>query len=219
MTLPVSNKTLRIALLLSALFSSPLMAADIQAGKQIVMSGNNKGATACQSCHGANGAGMAAANFPRLAGLNASYMTKQLQDFASGARSNPIMQPIAKALSTKEAEDVAAYYTAQKAPETAPKADAGVLEEGKRIVELGDWDNTIPACVKCHGPGARGVGVSFPALAGQHASYIESQLNAWKQGTRKGDPEQLMKGISDRLSMDQIKAVAAYLASMKPAAQ
>jgi cytochrome c553 len=218
MTIPVLNKMLKISLLLSALFSNQLMAADIQAGKQIVMSGNNKGATACQSCHGANGAGMAAANFPRLAGLNAGYMTKQLHDFANGARINPIMQPIARALSDKEAENVSAYYAAQKAPVTAMKVDEGVLKEGKRLVELGDWDKTIPACVKCHGPGARGVGKDFPALAGQHASYIEAQLNAWKKGTRKGDPEQLMKGIADRLSMDQIKAVADYLASMNPTA-
>jgi cytochrome c553 len=218
MSIPVLNTTLLIALLLSTLFSGPLLAADAQAGRQIVMSGNNKGATACQSCHGADGAGMAAANFPRLAGLNAGYMTKQLHDFATGARINPIMQPIAKALSDKEAENVSAYYAAQKAPVTAMKVDEGVLKEGKRLVELGDWDKTIPACVKCHGPGARGVGKDFPALAGQHASYIEAQLNAWKKGTRKGDPEQLMKGIADRLSMDQIKAVADYLASMNPTA-
>lgn len=218
MSLPVSNKTLILALLLSALFSGPLMATEIEAGKQIVMNGNNKGATACQSCHGADGAGMAAANFPRLAGLNAGYLSKQLHDFTNGTRTNPIMQPIVKALSVKEAQDVAAYYAAQQAPHTAPNVDAGVLEEGKKLVELGDWDKTVPACIKCHGPGARGVGKNFPALAAQHASYIEAQLNAWKQGTRKNDPDQLMKGIAERLSMDQIKAVAAYLASMKPTA-
>lgn len=218
MSITVLNKMLIIVLFLSTLLSGPLLAADVQAGKQIVMSGNNKGATACLSCHGADGAGMAAANFPRLAGLNAGYMTKQLHDFASGTRINPIMQPIAKALSTKEAENVAAYYAAQKVPVAGTKVDAGVLDEGKRLVEQGDWGEIVPACTMCHGPGANGVGKSFPALAGQHASYIETQLNAWKKGTRKNDPNQLMKVIAERLSMDQIKAVAAYLASMKPTA-
>ena len=51
---------------------------------------------ACASCHGSDGGGQA--SFPRLAGMNAAYMLKQLGDFASGSRANAVMQPIAKAL-------------------------------------------------------------------------------------------------------------------------
>ncbi|SEH68089.1 Cytochrome c553 [Stutzerimonas xanthomarina] len=63
--------------------------------------GANPAAMACITCHGAEGEGMAAAGFPRLAGLPAGYMRKQLGDFASGARANPTMQPIAAALSAE----------------------------------------------------------------------------------------------------------------------
>lgn len=218
MQITALNKLLLITLLLSTLFSRSLLAADVMAGKEIVVKGNKNGATACVTCHGEDGAGMAASNFPRLAGLNSDYITKQLQSFKDGTRVNTIMQPIASTLSTEEADNVAAYFSAQQAPQAAPNADTSMAGSGKKLVELGDWDKTIPACTKCHGPGARGVGSTFPALAGQHAGYIENQLNAWKQGTRKNDPNHLMKVIAERLSKDQIKSVAAYLGSMKPAA-
>jgi cytochrome c553 len=218
MQLTAFNKRLLITLLLSMLFSRSLLAADVMAGKEIVMKGNKNGATACVTCHGNDGAGMAASNFPRLAGLNTDYMTKQLRNFTDGTRVNMIMQPIAGALSTEEADNVSAYFTAQQAPHAAPNVNTSAAGTGKKLVESGDWDKTIPACTKCHGPGVHGVGSTFPALAGQHAGYIESQLNAWKQGTRKNDPNHLMKVIADRLSKDQIKSVATYLASMKPAA-
>lgn len=214
----ILNHFIKITLVLFTLIGSQVIAAGAETGRQIVMQGNTKGATACLSCHGVDGAGNAAAGFPLLAGLNPDYMVKQLHDFASGARANVIMRPIAKALSTQETEQVAAYYAKQKVPYKASKVDPGLLEEGVKLVELGAWDKVVPACIQCHGPGSRGVGKHFPALAGQHARYIESQLNAWKQGTRKSDPNRLMKGIADRLSDRQIKAVAAYLASLKPKA-
>ncbi len=219
MSTPVLKKSLGAALALSALLgSASVLAADVEAGKQLVMHGNNKGATACLSCHGADGAGNAAAGFPRLAGLNAGYLAKQLHDFASGSRTNMIMQPIAKALSKQDIANVTAYYASQQAPHTAAKLEPGVIDEGKKLVERGDWSKTVPACIQCHGPGAHGVGTHFPALAGQHASYIESQLNAWKQGMRKNDPDKLMEGVAARLSDSQVKAVSAYLATLKPAA-
>ena len=60
--------------------------------------GAQPGATACVACHGADGMGLAPAGFPRLAGLSADYLSKQLHDFQSGKRVSPVMQPLAKAL-------------------------------------------------------------------------------------------------------------------------
>jgi len=56
-------------------------------------------AAACQSCHGVVGEGVAAAGFPRLASLGASYLQRQLEAFAEGTGSSAAMMPIAKALS------------------------------------------------------------------------------------------------------------------------
>jgi thiosulfate dehydrogenase len=59
-----------------------------------------------------------------------------------------------------------------------------------------------------------GVGSAFPALAGQHAGYLKTQLNAWRSGTRNNDPNQLMKGIAERLSEQQISAITEYYAAL-----
>lgn len=191
--------------------------ADISAGKTIVLKGNDRGATACQTCHLSDGSGNATAGFPRLAGINPEYLAKQLHDFQHGTRNDPVMQPIAKALSDAEVTNVAAYFAAQRTAVSLTLSDDALIARGARIALAGLWDKDIPACVSCHGPAGRGVGVHFPALAGQHASYIAQQINAWRNDTRANDPQALMKGIATRMPATDIAAVAAYFASLSPA--
>ncbi len=204
----------KLRLLSLAIILALPTAAGAATGKTIAASGNGRGAAPCSSCHGADGSGNAAAGYPRLAGLSQAYLVKQLHDFADGRRNNAVMQPMAKALSKQEINSVASYYSklksnsADKSKEQAPPA------LGKQLVLRGDWDKKIPACVQCHGPGARGAGSHFPALAGQYAGYIETQLEAWKSGQRSNDPDGLMKAVAERLSSKQIKAAAAYLQSL-----
>lgn len=188
-------------------------------GKTIASQGNGKGATACIVCHGADGAGMAAAGFPLLAGLNSAYMEKQLHDFNSANRRNSTMTSIARALSDKEIKAVAAYFANMKpaASSSQSSVDDKLMKEGKTLAEKGNWSNDVPACFACHGVGASGIGDHFPALAGQHASYIEQQIKSWRNGQRKNDPNQLMKGVAMRLSDVEIKAVSSYLASLSMA--
>lgn len=189
------------------------------AGKLVTTQANGRGSIPCITCHGANGLGDAAAGFPRLAGMNAEYLAKQLRDFAGGTRNNAVMQPIAKALNPHEMEDASNYYAAQDPKSTPAQIDAKLLEQGAHLALVGNWEKSIPACIQCHGFGAHGLGATFPALAGQHARYIEAQIKAWKAGTRKSDPNGLMKGIAERLSEGEMKAVAAYLSSLKAASQ
>ena len=191
--------------------------ADLHTGKALVLYGNKNGATACIECHGAHGAGNATAGFPRLAGMNADYLAKQLHDYRGGKRSDPVMQPIAKALSDAEIGEVVAYFAAQRVTTATVVDDKALWAQGERIALTGFWDHDVPACISCHGPGGRGVGVHFPKLAGQHASYISKQLKAWRVGTRANDPQTLMKGIAQRLPENEVAAVAAYLASLPPA--
>lgn len=206
---------IRAAVVLTGLvaFSQPSIGA--QAGKSIAMQGNGKGATACVACHGADGSGQAGAGFPALAGMDADYLAKQLNDFKQGTRKNPVMAPVAKALTAEESKAVSKYYSA-KTPVAGskPKVSQSVLKTGKNLAEKGNWPKEIPACFACHGPGATGVAGTFPALAGQHASYITSQIQAWKSGQRSNDPDDLMKAVAERLSDAEIKAVSAYLSSL-----
>lgn len=199
------------------LLAASAFGADIERGRQIATQGNGSGAVACASCHGINGAGNGAAGFPRLAGLDAEYLAKQIADFKAGSRDNAIMNPIAAALSADEAAAVAAYYAGQQARTATqrPSVSPAVLERGKRLAEVGDWDNDLPACVSCHGPNGMGVGAAFPRIAGQHADYISGQIKAWQNGSRHNDPVELMKSVSDKLSDSDAAAVAAYFAGLK----
>ncbi len=186
-------------------------------GEKIVKQGNGKGAVACSTCHGPDGGGNAAAGYPRLSSLSAGYIASQLQAFRSGSRNNPVMKPIASALSDQEVQAVAKYFATQTAKLVPEKAkDVQSLQQGQQLATRGDWGHTIPACESCHGPDGDGVGQVFPALAGQHASYIKAQIEAWQNGQRKDDPNQLMQTVAKRLKPEQTAAVAAYFASLKP---
>jgi len=172
-------------------------------------------AVACASCHGVDGAGHAKDGHPALAQLPQAYMTKQIADFKSGTRSNPLMTPIAKALSAEDAESAARYYARLKRPEIkATTMDPAVIALGKNLAINGAWDRNVPACFKCHAEGGLGIAPAFPRIAGQHAPYLVSQLQAWKTGARTNDPLKLMKTVADNLSDDEITAVAAYLATL-----
>lgn len=202
-----------MAIILAGLMSAAASAADL--GEKIATQGNGSGAMACVGCHGADGSGVGAAGFPRLAGLNAEYLAAQLEAFRSGTRDNPVMAPVAKALSVDEAKAVAGYYAALKSASTA-KADAKAnIEMGKSLGRLGSWpDRQIPACEQCHGPDGTGIGASFPALAAQHPAYIKAQLMQWREGKRKNDPDALMTGVAARLTEAEIDAVANYYGSL-----
>lgn len=88
-------------------------------GNVFTQGGSQPGAAPCVACHGADGLGLAAAGFPRLAGLPAGYLRKQLEDFKSGARSSPVMQPLAKALTEEEIGTVTQALAAMPAPAAA----------------------------------------------------------------------------------------------------
>ncbi len=196
-----------------ALPSGAALAVDAAA---IARSGNGKGAVPCMACHGADGAGQAAAGYPRLAGLDAAYLRKQLDDFASGARGNPVMQPTATALGDDERQALASYYGKLPLPSALAKPASAMPAAdsvGALLATRGDWSRNVPGCVQCHGPGGVGVGAGFPPLAGQPAVYIESQLKAWQSGTRHNDPLQLMQHLSSALTAPEIQAVASWFAA------
>lgn len=183
---------------------------------EIANQGNGKGAPACLACHGADGAGQPAAGFPRLAGLDAAYLQQQLDDFANGTRDNPVMKPVATALSAAERKAIGEYYSklplpAALAKPTTPTPAADSV--GALLATRGRWSQQVPACEQCHAPGGVGVGANFPPLAGQSATYIENQLKAWKQGSRHNDPLELMQHISKALSDEDITAVATWFAA------
>jgi len=186
----------------------------VAAPPSIVTNGNGT-ATACAICHGVDGAGNAQAGIPMLAQLPQTYFSKQIADFKSGTRSNPVMTPIANALSAQDIESAARYYASLARPAPQPsKADPTVIARGENLAINGAWDRQVPPCLKCHAAGGLGVSPAFPPIAGQHASYTVNQLLAWKTGTRTNDPQKLMTKVSENLTDEEILSVAEYLATL-----
>ncbi len=202
-----------------------LLGAGLAAGQALALEGDAErgeaAAGTCVACHQADGMGMnvpGGQSWPRLAGLPAGYIAKQLHDFQAGRRENATMMPFATMLDDQQIADVSAYYSQLPATQgDGGDVDEAVLARGEQIAMRGDWDEYIVSCKSCHGPGNQGVGGTFPGIAGQHAGYIESQLRAWQAGERSNDPQNLMGAIAQRMSDEDITAVAAWLAS-QPAA-
>ena len=190
-------------------------AVPVAAAPPAIVTQGKGAAIACASCHGMEGAGNSAGGYPALAQMPQAYFTKQIADFKSGTRSNAVMSPIAKAITPEDAEAAASFYAALPRPQSpSAPADAGMIARGENLALNGAWDRGLPACFKCHAPGGTGVAPSFPPIAGQHVGYTISQLQAWKTGTRTNDPLLLMKTVAEKLSDDEMRAVAAYLASL-----
>lgn len=171
--------------------------------------------TACVPCHGAAGNSTITQN-PRLAGQQNVYIMKQLNNFKSGDRSNPIMSPLAKLLTDDDIKHLAAYLNKQE-PKSGAAKNAKALDLGKQIYRGGIADKNVPACAACHGPNGAGIPAQYPRLAGQHQDYTVAQLTNFRATTLANarNNSAPMKTIAARLSDDEIQAVADYIAGLK----
>ena len=163
----------------------------------------------CAGCHGEDG-NASAPVFPKLAGQHASYLTKQLREFRSQKRvEQAVMNAMAESLSDADIADISAWFAKQKIrPEPAEKN-----ELGEKIFRSGIAAKGVPACSACHGPKGEGNPSSlFPALGGQHSAYIGKTLHDYESGERSNET---MHAIANRLSNDEINAVADYVSGLQ----
>ena len=84
---------------------------------------------------------------------------------------------------------------------------------GKVLYEEGNRATGVPACVGCHLPDGAG-SERYPRLAGQRQAYIVQQLTEFKSGTRTNDRAHVMRALAGRLTDEEIRAVAEYLAGL-----
>lgn len=168
-------------------------------------------AAPCMACHTADGSRGTPAN-PILQGQHPEYIVKQLQDFKSGKRKNPVMSGMAAPLSEEDMRDIAAFFSTKKAkPGFAKSKDTVRL--GEQIYRGGVMDRQIPACTGCHSPNGAGIPSQYPRIGGQHADYAEAQLLAFRSGARTNNAQ--MTAISSKLNDREIKAVADYIAGLR----
>jgi cytochrome c553 len=203
------------SLLLAAALAAPVFSAHADAPKAAAKADPAKGAASyapvCAACHGADGNSMVPAN-PKLAQQHPEYIQKQLQEFKSGKRANPIMMGMVAALSDEDMKNIAVWLSTQKA---APgnSSDKNLVALGERIYRGGIADRQIAACAGCHSPNGAGIPAQYPRLSGQHADYTAAQLTAFRDGVRLNSLQ--MTQVASKLNDREIKAVADYIAGLR----
>ncbi len=195
-----------------AVVAAALLAFSLQVAAQAPdRDGQQIAATVCAACHGIDGNSPITAN-PHLAQQSEQYIAAQLAAYKSGARVNPIMQGMAAGLTAGEMKAVGAYYAKQRLTKPATAKNRQLAEDGKQIWRAGIKKLDIPACAGCHGPAGAGVPSQYPRVAGQWSEYTVDALKQYAAGSRKNV---MMQPISQRLSENQMKALAEYMAGLR----
>jgi cytochrome c553 len=174
--------------------------------------------TACFRCHGLEGEGEATAGYPRLAGLDARYLVKQMRDYRSGARPGRVMSAIARQLDPADYQGIALYYAelpARLPPVRATVADSALVQRGATLYARGSAERRILACAACHGPDGRGLNRTYPSIV-QPASYTDAQLRLWRAGVRRNDIGDVMARLARPMTDDDVRALSAYVAGLTP---
>ena len=197
--MPCTRVLTSFLLSLATLLPTSLRAADAQETVK----------TVCAACHGVDGNSTEPAN-PKLAGMDQEYLIRQLKAFAAGRRHDDAMSAIIATVDSSDFAKLAAYYGPQK-PAPGKVRDAQLAAKGKALYEDGNTDTGVPACAGCHQSDGLG-NARFPRLAGQHQAYTLKQLADYKSGRRATDP--LMTTVGKRLTTDEAKALAEYVAGL-----
>ncbi|MBS0584003.1 MAG: c-type cytochrome [Proteobacteria bacterium] len=225
--------TLPLFALLAAGFAPPTPAADYVDLRQIepiqgdAAAGATKAAV-CTACHGPNGNAIVP-NFPRLAGQRADFLYHRLDAFKHADPKDPYiaqapMLAIVAGLNDIDLRNLAAFFAAQAPTAPAPPVATPAATEGEAIFKQGDPARGVPPCAGCHGADANGVAASdgkqylaWPALRGQHAAYVVSRLNNFRNGLpNHSSNDFIMHSVARTLDDSSIQAVAAWLASLPP---
>ena len=207
----------------ASLFSSLLLAAFVTsaahaaegaapaAAKPDLAKGQATSTNVCAACHTNDGSRGSPAN-PIIQGQHPEYLVKQLSEFKSGKRANPVMSGMAATLSDADMKNVAAFYAGKTAkPGFAKNKDLVAL--GEKIYRGGIAERSVPACAGCHSPNGAGIPAQYPRLGGQHVEYTEAQLVAFRSGARANNAQ--MTAIAGKMNDREIKAVSDYIAGLR----
>ncbi len=169
-------------------------------------------AAACTGCHGEKGVSLIPET-PSLAGQMATYIYKQLRDYADGSRSDAMMSAIAQGLDEQQCADLAVWFASLNSNTQGTTSEVG--DTANRLVFKGDGKRTLAPCFVCHGKHGEGEKMDIPALAGQRQDYLIKSMQGFKTGVRKNDIYRRMRLIAAQLSDEEIKAIAEYYQTLK----
>jgi len=167
--------------------------------------------TVCAACHG-EGGNSVIPTVPRLAGLQAAYITKQLKDYLAGKRKSDMMTPVIASVDEGDVAGLATYFAKHK-PQPGQVQAPQLIALGKALFEDGNTGSGVPACVGCHQEDGAG-NERYPRVAGQHQAYTIDQMMHFKNGTRTNDRIKMMRTVAERMTDEEVRAVAEYLAGL-----
>ncbi|WP_019613602.1 c-type cytochrome [Psychromonas ossibalaenae] len=196
--------------LLVTLFAVFCFSSSVQAQGNIE-AGKAKSVT-CIACHGTDG-NSPSDLYPKIAGQHTSYLEKQLQEFKSGTRNDPIMAGMVMAFSDQDIKDLAAFYSSQApTPETVKPE---IVEAGQKLYMGGDIERQIPACTACHGPRGNGLELAkFPKISNQHPAYLKTQLEKFRSKARDNDVNGMMVDVAAKLTDKDIELLSHYISAL-----
>jgi len=185
----------------------------------------------CAGCHGVFGQGSLEGEYPRLAGLDADYIARQLSDFKRRKRINIPMIPFAndRELPGDDVRIIAEYLSRIQLPTKLPPIDEENfdalerLHASKRVVNIKDYPGDIERgrkvyqkeCASCHAKDGFGIKKKkAPQLAGQYSEYLLRQINHYRAGKRVHDEEEDDAELFIEFSDELIDGMLAYLATL-----
>jgi cytochrome c553 len=171
---------------------------------------------ACTVCHGKEGRSAPDGFYPRIAGKPSEYLYQQLKNFQQRKRNYDAMTHLVRNLSDDYLKAIAVYFSELDLPYAAPVvsvATAAELSRGEQLVKRGDAALKIPACNQCHGGQMTGMLPATPGLLGLPRDYINSQIGAWKEGSRKSQAPDCMNKVAQQLNPQDLSAISSWLAA------
>jgi cytochrome c553 len=90
----------------------------------------------------------------------------------------------------------------------------GALARGKLLATTGDKGKT-QICATCHLANLKGTD-QIPPIAGRFPGYLLRQMLAYKNGERHGEHAAQMAPVVEKLELDDLIALAAYVGSLYP---
>jgi cytochrome c553 len=164
----------------------------------------------CAGCHGMDG-NATAPTFPKLAGHFPEYLLHEMKEYKEQHRPNEMMAPSLDGLTDQDLANLAVYY-AKQTPTPSPVNQPELLALGKKIYLEGNPKSGVPSCDGCHEENGAGT-ARFPRVAGQSQEYTLEQFRLYANGNRKFG-KKVMRTVAERLTDQEAKAVAEYIASM-----
>ena len=184
----------------------------VQAAGGDVKAGESKAAM-CIGCHGIPGYQNTfpeVYRVPMISGQTEAYIETALAQYKKGDRKHPSMRGIAISLSDQDILDLAAFYGSHNSGKTVPEVATTPVEQVAELINKG-------GCVACHGVNFnKPLAPGYPKVAGQQECYLLAALKAYKvEGNALiGRNNAIMGGIAKQFTTAELKAMAAYMASL-----